>query len=317
MIDVNTWSDYPMGPTLMAYLGIRDQQYQGDKAPRPDDHRAQEFCGELIKQFQSEPIDTFDEWVNILEELTAMGLGKASIFLAEEDFREPAKDDFRSMLAIGCSYMLEGDHENACSFLENAQAIEPAETSSYVNIARIHYSLESDEKALTWAYAGLDVDPNNGSLWEVIASIYLTRDKEAAGQQLREEAEKRNSFMGLSLAADIISPDDTMLKAEWLELLCDTPAEDNPQFFIEYTAALGMARQYEKIPPMVLKAQRMKKAEVPWQLHAHALQAHIAMENLDTAKSTYETLKKSKDIPTESLAALEHEIKDLEETLKK
>lgn len=314
MREDNQWSDYPMGPSLRSYLHISEDMYQGEKAPRPSEERAHRFSLALIDIFQQQPIDSFSEWVAVLEELTAMGLSQPALFLAEEDFREQANEDFRSMLAIGCSYMLAQNYSAACSFLEKAQAIEPAETATYVNIARIHYSHSADEKALIWAKAGLDVDPNNESLWEILASVYIAREKQTAGEALRQDAQDRNSFMGLSLAAEIVSPNDALLKAQWLELLCDTPAEQNPQFLVEYSAVLGMAGHYEKIPALALKAEKLVDGALPWQLYAHAVQAHVAMEKLEAAQALFGKLEKSQEIPAETLNAIKAEIKDLEES---
>lgn len=315
MLDPMQWAHYPMGPSLRGYLKIDDRAYLGESSPRPSEQEAERFSEALIDYFTAQPIVSTDQWIDIVEELTAMSLSQVAIFLAEEDFRDDAKGDFRSALAIGCSYMLEERFDDALSFLIEAQKAEPEEPASYVNIASVYYAQKQDQRAKEWLLAGLDVDANHKRLWELLASILLHADKASAGDMLRQIGTEKQSYLGLSLAADFLEPQDPMFKAELLDDLYASLAEPDAEFLIEYTAALGMAQRFEQIPTVVWKAKNIAGTSLPWKLYAHVVQAHLAMENLDEASASLATLKRCEDVSEETLKALAQAIEEEREYL--
>lgn len=315
MLDPMQWAHYPMGPSLRAYLKIDDRAYLGESSPRPSEQEAERFSETLIDYFTAQPIASTDQWIDIVEELTAMSLSTVAIFLAEEDFRDEAKEDFRSQLAIGCSYMLEERFEDALVFLQGAQKAEPQETASYVNIASVYYAQKHDQRAKEWILAGLDTEANHKRLWELLASILLHADKTTAGDEIRHIATDKQSYLGLSLAADFLEPQDPMFKAELLDDLYAGLAEPDAEFLLEYTAALGMAQRYEQIPTVVWKARNIAGTALPWKLYAHVVQAHLAMENLEEASAALKTLKSCEDVSEETLKALEQAIEEEREYL--
>lgn len=315
MLDPMQWAHYPMGPSLRAYLKIDDRAYLGEKSPQPSELESERFSEALIDYFSAMPIETTSQWIDVVEELTAMSLSRVAIFLAEEDFREEANTDYRSLLAIGCSYMLEERFDASIAYFQKAQAAEPEEPASYVNIASVYYAQSQDQRAKEWILAGLDIDPNHKRLWEILASILLHANKESAGQDLRAIAETKQSYLGLSLAADLLEPQDQMFKAELLDDLYASLAEPDGEFLVEYTAALGMAQRFESIPAVVWKAQKIAGTKLPWKLHAHALQANLAMEKIDEASACLEQLKRCDDAPEDTVKELAETIKQEREYL--
>lgn len=304
------WSNYPMGPALRGQLGIDDVNYQGEHAARPDDDTALAFAGDLINYFSKQPITDYYDWVDVLEELTAMGLSSCVRFLAEEDYRSQADHDFRAQLAIGSSYMLEGTDQLALQHLQKAHELEPAELAPYVNIASIHYAFERDSDARSWAEAGLQVDSSQNRLWEILASVLAHDDKATAGERLKSFAEGINSYLGLSLAADMIDPNDALLKAQYLEPILNSDKVDG-DFLVEYTAALGMAMQFEKIPSVIWKAERISGISIPWKVYAHGAQAYLAQNDYQNASSMINSLKTIAEAPKELIDQLENEQREL------
>ncbi|MFW7380348.1 MAG: tetratricopeptide repeat protein [Oligoflexus sp.] len=298
------WAHYPMGPNIRRYLGISDEEYQGEHAARPDDEIAAQFADELRQVLSQHIIQDFHEWVDVLEELTAMGLASTVCFLTEEDYRQQADHDFRALLAIGSAYMLESEDELALRYLQKAHELEAGELAPYVNIASIHYAFERDQDARLWAESGLQVDANHHRLWEILASVHLHENPHAAGEQLKTFAERINSYLGLSLAADLIDPDDALLKAQYLESVFQSDKID-ADFLIEYTAALGMAKQFEKIPSVIWKAERISGISIPWKVYAHGAQAYLSQEDPQGASSLIDSLKAIDDAPKDLIAELE------------
>ena len=103
------------------------------------------FSQQLIELFQAKPVGDFYEWVDLLEELCAMGLSSVVTFLAENDYKEQASEDFRAQLAIGSCYMLEGI-DNCCQHLLAPYEASPEEIAPYVNLASLHYAFERARK---------------------------------------------------------------------------------------------------------------------------------------------------------------------------
>ena len=188
-----------------------------------------------------------------------MGLSKAAIIMYEsyiEDF--DADSDYRALQAAGNSYMMEADLEEALDKLINAHELEPKELSPLVNIAQIYYAQHNDEKAYEWAVAGLRLEPNYGRLWELIASVFMEQSKEGVSDKVKELSVELNSFAGLSLAAYLADEKDALLRAQYLEIAYDNGIRDE-EFLVEYTAALGMSQQYEKIPTIIWNLETVEK----------------------------------------------------------
>lgn len=289
---VANWHDFPMGPALRQYLGIDDAEYQGEQTKEPaSEERAADFERFLLQYVKDQPIASYNEWANLLEEFNAMGFARLVVFLAEEDYREEAQDDYRALLAIGSSMMLLENWQHALHFLQRANQIEAEEIAAYTNIAGIYYSQEEDEKAQAWIQAGLDVDPNHQRLWELLASILMQAHPESYKEQLKQIALEKNSYLGMSLAADLLEEQDPLLKAQMLEEIYHRGIRDS-DFLIEYTAALGLAKQYEKIPSIVFQAEKDTQEAPNWRLHVHATQAYLAQEQLELAEQCLQRLEK-------------------------
>ncbi len=248
------WHTYPMGPTLRRYLDISPNDYKGDLAAKPSDEMGSQFQNWLLAYLKEHSPASSRETIDLLEELTSMGMSRAAIRLFELYPFDTARDDFRTMIYIGSSYMMEAMHEQAFEFLSRAQELEPGEISPYINIAMMHYSLAEDDEAMIWAKAGLQVEPNHQKLWEIIASVYLTKDKLTAGAAIQKIATEFNSYSGYSLAAELLNQSDHLLKAQLLEKPFESGVRDD-EYLIEYSAALGLAQQFEKIPGILWHAQ--------------------------------------------------------------
>ena len=209
---------------------------------------------------------------------------------------ETIHDDFRALLSVGSSYMMEGVHQKATEYLGRAQELEPGELSPYVNMSAIYYSIEEDDDALVWAKAGLKVEANHQKLWEIIASVFLQKDRQTAGEHVEDIARDNNSYAGFSLAAELLNPGDALLKAQLLEEPFEAGIRDD-EYLVEYTAALGLAQQFEKIPAILWQLERIEGKKASWKLQAHVAQAFFAMEQEKEAKEIIAQLEKNPETP--------------------
>ncbi len=282
-VDTQSWAHYPMGPQLRRYLGITEDEYTGHQSSHSSEEEMSLFRSELLALVgQRSPADQA-EFVDLLEELTAMGLSQVAIKLADSYPQFAIDGDFRACLSLGSALMMESELDEAVTILRQAHALAPMEAAPLVNLAAIHYALEQDQEALQWTEAGLQLDANNGRLWELLASLYLIDNRETAGSRIKAKAEQYNAYAGYSLAAELLDSNDKLLKAQLLEEAYTQGIRDD-EFLIEYTAALGLAQQFEKIPQLVWRLEHMEKKPVHWKLYVHAAQAYLALDQAEQAE---------------------------------
>lgn len=298
------WFDYPMGPHLKSFLQIRESEYRGDNAPPASKERLQEFSSFLIDYFQDHKPENHGQFVDLIEEMTSMGLSGVVMQFVEINADQPVEGDFRACLALGSSLMLESELDEAALFLRQAQGLAPMELAPYVNLVSIYFSMEQDEEAMHWADRALTLDANNPRVWEIIASIYMYQDRATAGEKVRAKADANLSYAGMSLAAELIDPNDRLLKAQLLGDAFDSGSRDD-EFLIEYTAALGLAEQFEKIPQILFRLEKMENKALHWKLFAHGAQAYLAMNKQDEAQELIQKASRSPHIPANIVSDLQ------------
>jgi hypothetical protein len=145
--------------------------------------------------------------------------------------------------------------------------------------------------------AGLDADHNNIKLWEMLAAIESAEvGAEKAGRNILELAEKRSSWAGLSLGAEMVSPEVPAVKLGYLESLYHQGLRDT-NFLIELTAVMGAAGKFEDIAPVVWQAEKLGSAVLPWQLWMHAAQAQLGLGKNDLCKEYLDKVRKTPHLP--------------------
>ena len=296
MID-KKWYQYPMGPVLRHVLEIEESEYQGEKSARPSEEQKEAFEAALKPALQSVFPLSYDELTELIDELTSMGMPSLTLFLCDHHRDYDLSKDFKALLNLGAAAMLEAEFDDAIDLMKKAHEVEPKELAPYVNLAKILLHTYEDEEADRWAQAGLALDGNHRELWEVVAKVSVLKgDRESAHKHLIALARKIGSFAGLSLAGEIVS--DPLLKAELLEERYQEGSREG-LFLVEYTAALGEAGQFQKIPMVLWEAENMPhfSGAIPWQLYLHVIQAYLSLEDDPKALSVIAKLEGHKDLP--------------------
>ena len=124
----------------------------------------------------------------------------------------------------------------------------------------------------------------------------MEKSKDGISEKVKELAIELNSYAGLSLAAYLANDKDALLRAQYLELAYENGIRDE-EFLVEYTAALGMAQQYDKIPSIVWNLEKVEKKTVSWKLWSHVAQAQLAMEQFERADEIIMKLEGIADTP--------------------
>lgn len=270
----------PLGPNIAGFLGF-DQNLDRDiRSVDPED--LEQFRQYFSMWQKDKCVDSRTDLVLLLEELVSMQFGDLALKLHTNNREQQADHDFRGLLALGNAAMLERELDAAEEWFTEAQTKDPSELAPYVNMAQILFHRQRDEEAREWVEAGLDQDRNHSRLWEMLALIFQAHAQDTAGDRLQAEAQKRDSWAGLSLSAMLIDPDDTLLRAQILKPVYDQ-GERSEAFLLEYTAVLGVAGQLEQIPLVVKQAEVLSGKALSWQLYMHAAQAQLGREDCDEA----------------------------------
>lgn len=294
---------FPMGPKTRAYLG-RGLWEEPAGALERTAASEQSFVHYLRSHHERHAeLLPLPDLIDLLDELIAMDLPEAVLDLAHDRPDVLQAKDFRAELTIGVAAMLTARFDFAEARFRAAQALLPAEPAPYVNLAQIFLSQDKADDAELWCVTGLDADPNHHPLWDLLAEILQGRYGEYMPERLLQLAEKRSSWAGLSLAANLMTTGDRYFKANLLERLY-SQGERSAEFLIELTGAYGVAGDFAKIPTVVWQAERMSTKGLPWQLHLHVAQAQLALGKTDDCLAALAKAKKDEYLPPEANAAI-------------
>jgi tetratricopeptide (TPR) repeat protein len=296
-----------MGPHLRAYLGLPSEAAPvGSESPH-DAAALTQFLGTYTPAGAA-PGEA--DLADLVDELIAMDLPAAALQLAARHPELATRAEFRTQLALGVAGMLTGDLDTAQTRLTMAQELLPDEPAPYVNMVQVLAANGRWAEAEEWALAGIAAQPNHHRLWEELARLYHQRGgPDGVADKLLALANERASWAGLSLGASLMATGDRYLKATLLERLY-AQGERDGAFLVEYTGALGVAGELAKIPPIVWAAERTSSVRLPWQLHVHCVQAHLAMGEAQQALERLDEIERDPTLPSgaqEPLAELRGE----------
>jgi tetratricopeptide (TPR) repeat protein len=292
---------------------------------------ASDYCGERTENPSAEQVATFSEWVvthmedstpkdadhltDLLEELVGMNVPLLAMKLADAYPHLFPHDDFRANLHLGNAAMLVGDLAKAEIAFMTAQKIVPEEPAPYINLTQIYCHDGALKQAKDWCLAGLDAESDNTRLWELLAWIEQTApgsSHESTAKAIADHAKTLNSWAGTSLACDLLNAEDPLTKLAALETFWDEGLRDE-EFLIEWTAVLGMAGRYDRIPAIVWQAEKAASNQLPWQLMAHLAQSYLGLGRDAEALTTLDKLLRFKGLPDvahQSIQAMQLEIKN-------
>jgi tetratricopeptide (TPR) repeat protein len=295
-VEPSQWLDLPLGTQIRMYLGLPAETDISTEIP--EETRLREFEKWMTTFIDSNPVVSDSELINLMEELCWLRLGNLTIRIHDKNQKFDLSRDFRGLLALGAAAMMENELDLAQSVLSRAQQVEPQELAPYANLAKIYFHLQRDEDALNWALSGLAVDANAFGIWETLSLLYQADDAVTCGERLRALAEKHNSWAGMSLAAQMIDPQDKVLRVQMLEEVFESGVRTE-SFLIEFTAALGAAGQYDKIPALYWRAAPdLQPTANSWRLLAHVAQAHLGMSQYAEAKKHFQMVMDEPSLPT-------------------
>jgi tetratricopeptide (TPR) repeat protein len=299
---------FPMGPNLRNWFALTETSYRGMNNTTPSATDIASFTDIFMQSLEDKSPRNSDHFVDIIEELVGMNFPLLVIKFVDSYQSFFPHQDFRAQLHYGNAAMMVGDLARAESAFVVAQRLVPEEPAPYVNLTQIYCHDALFDKARQWCLAGLDVDSENTRLWELAAWLEQNESEQQApreivAQNIAQLAKQKNSWAGTSLACDLNNPDDVVTKADALAVFWNGGVKDLA-FLIEYTAVLGMAGRYDKIPPIVWQSKRGDE-KAPWQLLLHLAQAHLGLGRPADALDALNSANKSEDLPPDTRAMIE------------
>jgi tetratricopeptide (TPR) repeat protein len=297
---------FPMGPNLRSWFGLNASQYKGTENSAPSADQVANFSQVFVQSMEDNTPKNPAHLVDILEELVGMNFPLLAIKFVDSYQHLFPHRDFRAQLHYGNASMLVGDLARAEAAFVAAQKIVPEEPAPYINLTQIYSHDDFHDKAREWCLAGLDVDPDNTRLWELAAWLEQIRSGEHASREtvamnIAKLALDKNSWAGTSLACDLKNPEDVTSKAEALEVFWNNGVRDLA-FLIEYTAVLGVAGRFDKIPTVVWQSKNGD--QTPWQLLVHLAQAQLGLGRHEDALDALEMASKSSELTPEARSIL-------------
>ncbi len=296
---------YSKGPNLCRFLGLGDDS---ESNAETTSSQKNDFAKLLENYISENPLNSASEFSAICEELVKMDLAPVGLYLRKQNSNISIDEDFKSLLSYGSAAMMEGDFATAEDSFVKAQKLEPAELAPYINMTRILTgNADRSDECMLWATAALKLDANAAEIWDSIYVLFESLYANSSGEELLKLAKEKSSWMGCLLAGQLLAPEDAMFRAELLEDLYRQGLDDST-FLIELTAALGSAMQYDKIPPIIWRAEKVTGAaftRLPWQLYVHAAQAYLGLENKTQAGYMLKKALSDRSISPEAKGQLE------------
>ena len=306
-LETNSWDHYPMGPKLRKWLGISNKEYSGFKTELVGADLKRRFVDFLLAYMKENQVGSEGLMIDLMDELLGMDLPILVLKVVDFNREHWSRKDFRGLHIEGLGAMYCGELSRAELCFFDAHKLIPTEPAPYVNLIQIMHHDQRWEESAQWALAGLKACPNHYPLWELFYA-YLNEIGKDPVAELWARAEEFHSWAGKSLVADIDEQSNQQSKASYLESFYQS-GEREASFLVEYTGALGVAGDYDRIPPIVWEAEK-SFSHIPWKLKAHAAQAHLAMDQKDAFRRQANSLLADREFPSQHKQELETLIKE-------
>lgn len=272
---------------------------------------------ELIQRcITSEPPVDSPTFFQLLDELATLKLYDAVLSCLDHHPHHRGNLGFDEYLFEGATAMVCGQLSRAERCLKQAHHLIPTETAPVINLAKIFLDQARWDQAKIWLDAGLTAHPNHETFW----SLWIDYLSEQTPEQppdlnaVRAKVNELNSWQGTSIlgkltmnqqlaAAGIRSDEDPSANPQHQQIyqtgiqqIMDELAiyynegERGLPFLTEYTAILGAAGDYEKIPPIVWAARHSSTDRLPPRLEHHAIQAALALNQIEVASELIQGL---------------------------
>lgn len=329
-----TWGQ--IKPRLDPYplvLGLLSAQNLADDTPLTE----QRFSELIQRGITDHPPANNTTFFQLLDELATLKLYDAVLSCLDHHPHHRGELDFNEYLFEGATAMVCGQLDRAQRCLQRAHHLSPTETAPVINLAKIFLDQGRWSQAKIWLDAGLAAHPNHESFW----SLWIEHLNEQAPDQptdlqaVRAKVKELHSWQGTSIlgkltinqnlaSAGMGADEDPTAQPQYQQIyqtgtrqvmdaleIFYNEGERGLPFLTEYTAVLGAAGEYEKIPPIIWEARHSTTDKLPLRLEQHGIQAALALNQIEVASELTKKLLSDPTLPKDhrnSLALLLDEL---------
>ena len=218
-----------------------------------------QMAAKQIQQLASDP----DQSLNYGEQLIREGFAPDEGLQALRQAHALRPTDPRTVFALTSGYRVKGDLEAARATITPYTEANPNEPQGFFLLAQICSDAEDEEGEVRALDRVLEIDPNVQAALGIRFGLGAEEHDPAKEEELAEFGAERKSWMAYILASNVARQRaDPKPAVKWAERAYAL-APENEDVLLHYTAALGEARDFEKlvsvIKPQVVSGKFTKR----------------------------------------------------------
>jgi len=188
-----------------------------------------------------------DQLLNYGEQLLRDGLAVEQGFQALQKAYALRPGDRRTVFAVTAAYRLRGQNNEALAAISAYTEAHPEDAEGFFILAQARHAAGDSTGEMEALDRLLAIDPNAQAPLGIRFGLSPTEHSPAKEQELTRFAEERGSWMAYVLASNIARQRaDSIHSVKWAERAYQL-APDSEDVLLHYTAALGEARDFEKL----------------------------------------------------------------------
>jgi tetratricopeptide (TPR) repeat protein len=207
----------------------------------------EKIAAEQLQRLGNDP----DQLLNYGEQLLRDGLAPEQGFQALEKAHALRPDHRRTVFAVTAAYRLRGQKDQAVAAISAYTKAHPEDAEGFFHLAQSCSAVgdsAGEHEALDKLLA---IDPNAQAPLGIRFALTPTEHNPAKEQELAKFGEERGSWMAYILASNIARQRaDSIHSVKWAERAYQL-APESEDVLLHYTAALGEARDFEKLVNIV------------------------------------------------------------------
>ena len=203
----------------------------------------EKIAAEQLQHLANDP----DQLLNYGEQLLRDGLAVEQGFQALQKAHALRPDHRRTVFAVTAAYRLRGQKDQALAAISAYTLAHPEDAEGFFHLAQARNAAGDPAGEAEALDRLLTIDPNAQAPLGIRFGLTPTEHSPAKEQELSRFGEERGSWMAYVLASNIARQRaDSLHSVKWAERAYQL-APDSEDVLLHYTAALGEARDFEKL----------------------------------------------------------------------
>jgi len=200
-----------------------------------------------LRQLANDP----DQLLNYGEQLLRDGLSVEQGFQALQRAHTLRPDHRRTVFAVTAACRLRGENDQAVAAISAYTEAHPEDAEGFFHLAQARKAAGDSAGEIEALDRLLAIDPNAQAPLGIRFGVSPTEHSPAKEQELARFGEERGSWMAYVLASNIARQRaDSVHSVKWAERAYQL-APDSEDVLLHYTAALGEARDFEKLVNLI------------------------------------------------------------------